>query len=253
MKDVKLRWLTNACVEIRCCDQVIVTDPCLSLTPCKKFTADSFERIDSVLISHIHWDHISDLPEVYRKYNPLIFCGYMSADKLLGWFHANPSRAYPMFPNQEINMGPYKVKLLYNRHLDINMEWKGTKPSKYTFWDDYPGMKEVSDYGGLEMSSYLITFENGTTILFWGGAIGYDQIDTLKGLRPDIAIMQYSKQRIEDLVPLINAVQPKVLIPHHHDLRKQFEDPDVQNNLKLLKETYKGNIVCPKNGEWLEF
>ena len=253
MKGVRLRWLTNACFEIRCCDQVLVTDPCLTLTPCKLFTAQSFEKIDSVLISHNHWDHVSDLPAVYEKYNPQIFCGFMSADKLLRWFHANPSRAYPMFPNQEINMGPYKIKLLYNRHLDIGMKWGLNVPGKYTFWDNYPGLKEVSDDGGLEMSSYLITFENGVRILFWGGATGYDQIDALKGLNPDIAIMQYSKQRIEKLVPIIEAVNPQVLLPHHHDLRKPFEDPDVQNNLQLLREAYKGELYCPKNGEWLEF
>lgn len=253
MSKVRLRWLTNAAFEIQSCGQVIVVDPCLSLTPYKGFDENSFERVDQVLISHIHWDHISDLPQIYRKFMPNIFCGALSAETLIRWYHGNPSLMYPMYPDQEIDMGPFKVKMLYNRHLNINIEMGVDKPSKYTFWDDYPGMKQVSEMGSMEMCNYLLTFENGFRILIWGGNQGYDQIAKLRGLKPDLAIMQYSKQRADKLTELLDAIQPKVVLPHHHDLRKPFEDPAVQESLQVLRDTYKGTLLTPKNGEWLEF
>jgi len=117
----------------------------------------------------------------------------------------------------------------------------------------YPGMENLQSMGGMEMCSYLITFENGFRILFWGGNIAQNQITSLKGLKPDVAFMQYSKQGAVALTELANAVQPGVLIPHHHDLKIPFKDPRTVEKLKVLRETYKGNLMIPENGQWLEF
>ena len=117
----------------------------------------------------------------------------------------------------------------------------------------YPGLDKLQSMGGMEMCSYLITFENGFRILFWGGNIAQNQISHLRGLKPDVALMQYSKQGAITLSELAEAVQPGVLIPHHHDLKIPFADERTQEKLRVLKETYKGKLICPENGQWLEF
>ena len=254
-KDIKLRWLTNASFEIHGCGEVIVTDPCLKQSTCKDFDADSFDRVDHVLVSHLHWDHITELPDIEKKFHPNIFTGALGSDLLATWLDCNTSFIYPMFPDQELDMGKVKIKMFYNRHANVDKtkSQQTGKCEEYDFMKLYPGMENLQSMGGMEMCSYLITFENGFRILFWGGNIAQNQITYLKGLKPDVAFMQYSKQGAVALTELANAVQPGVLIPHHHDLKIQFLDPRTVEKLKVLRETYKGNLMIPENGQWLEF
>lgn len=256
MRDkIKIRWLTNASFEIDGCGEVIVTDPCLKQSTCNVFNADSFKRVDHVLVSHMHWDHITELPDIEKKFHPNIFTGALGADLLATWLDCNTSFIYPMFPNQELNMGKVSIKMIYNRHANVNKK-KSEQEKKnrdYDFMSHYPGLEKLQSMGGMEMCSFLITFENEFRILFWGGNVSQNQISTLRGLHPDVALMQYTKQGPIHVSELANAIGPSVLIPHHHDLKVPFHDEITQEKLKLLKECYKGKLICPENGQWLEF
>ena len=254
-KDIRLRWLTNASFEIHGCGEVIVTDPCLKLTTYKGFDADTFDKVDHVLVSHLHWDHVSELPDIERKFHPNIFTGALGSDLLARWLDCNTTFIYPMFPDQELDMGKVRIKMFYNRHANVNStrSRQEAKCRAYEFMKDYPGMDELQGIGGMEMCSYLITFENGFRILFWGGNISQNQISHLRGLKPDVAFMQYSKQGASALTELAEAIQPGVLIPHHHDLKIPFHDERNVEKLRILRETYKGKLIIPENGQWLEF
>ncbi len=256
MRDkIKIRWITNACFEIHACGQVVLTDPCIHQSTYKGVDASTLEKVDHVVISHLHWDHITELPLIERMHHPFIYTGALGSDMLAKWIDCNTTNIYPMFPNQELDMGPVKIKMFYNRHANVNSTrtLQEQKCRAYDFMKDYPGLDELQGIGGMEMCSYLITFENGFRILFWGGNIAQNQITTLRGLKPDVALMQYSKQGPVNLTELATAVDPGVLIPHHHDLKIPFHDERVQEKLKVLKENYKGKLICPENGQWLEF
>lgn len=252
---IRLRWLTNACFEIHGCGEVIITDPCLLQSSCREFDTDSFDRVDHVLVSHLHWDHITELPEIERLFHPNIFTGALGADLLSSWIDCNTSLIYPMFPNQELDMGKIRIKMFYNRHANVGKtkSQQIKKCVEYDFIEFYPGLEALQGIGGMEMCSYLITFENGFKILFWGGNISQNQFVQLRGLEPDVALMQYARLSAEALSGLANAIQPGVLIPHHHDLKIPFHDERNVEKLRILRETYKGNLITPENGQWLEF
>ena len=256
MRDkVKIRWITNAAFEVHACGQVVLTDPCLCQSTYKGINGNSFDQVDHVLVSHLHWDHITELPVIEKKHHPNIFTGALGADLLATWLDCNTSFIYPMFPDQELDMGAVKIKMFYNRHANVNSvkSKQAGKCESYDFMAQYPGLDKLQSMGGMEMCSYLMTFENGFRILFWGGNIAQNQISHLRGLKPDMAFMQYSKQGAEALTELANAIQPGVLIPHHHDLKIPLHDQRTVDKLELLKQTYNGKLICPENGQWLEF
>lgn len=252
---IRIRWLTNACFEIHGCGQVVLTDPCLKQTTYKGFDVDSFDQVDHVVVSHLHWDHITELPDIYRKFHPCIFTGVMGADLLATWLDCNTSYIYPMFPDQELDMGPVKIKMLYNRHanVDKSKSEQTERCKSYDFMKDYPGMDALQSMGGMEMCSYLITFENGFKVLFWGGDISHSQIAHLRGLKPDVAFIQYSKQGAEAYTELANAIEPGVSLPHHTDLKNALHSEIVEAKIAKLKAIYKGKLICPENGQWMEF
>jgi L-ascorbate metabolism protein UlaG (beta-lactamase superfamily) len=247
-----IRWMTNACFEINACATVVVTDPCLSLTSFKGLDVDSFDKIDHVVLSHLHWDHISELPEIENKFHPYIFTGAQGSELLANWIDCNTSLIFPMYPEQEVDMGPFRIKNLYNRHTNVQSTYRRgkNKIADYPFIADFPGMIDLQGIGGMEMSSYLITFENGFTLLFWGGEIAYNQVARLRNLEPDVALMQYSRQKPEDLAELAYAINPKYLIPHHHDLRVPLAE--VKPRLQELAKHYTKEIIFLENGETFE-
>ena len=89
--EVSIRWLTIACVEIRVGDFRIVIDPCIGESPRAPFGPEVIEGADIVLLSHTHWDHITDLAYVMEKFHCPVLCGELSAPALIEMLNANPS------------------------------------------------------------------------------------------------------------------------------------------------------------------
>ena len=88
--EVSIRWLTIACFEIRVGDFRIVIDPCIGESPRAPFGPEVIEGADIVLLSHTHWDHITDLAYVMEKFHCPVLCGELSAPALIEMLNANP-------------------------------------------------------------------------------------------------------------------------------------------------------------------
>ena len=103
--EVSIRWLTIACFEIRVGDFRIVIDPCIGESPRAPFGPEVIEGADIVLLSHTHWDHITDLAYVMEKFHCPVLCGELSAPALIEMLNANPHDVYPVTPNLELDFG----------------------------------------------------------------------------------------------------------------------------------------------------
>jgi len=68
-----------------------------------------------------------------------------------------------------------------------------------------------------------------------------------------VAFIQYSKQGAEAYTELANAIEPGVALPHHTDLKNALHSEIVEAKIAKLKAIYKGNLICPENGQWMEF
>lgn len=249
----KIRWMTNASFQISACNTSIVTDPCLLQSSYKGFTRPFFGQVDYVALSHLHWDHVTELKDVLQDFSPAVFTGVQGSERLAEYLDMNTSFLFPMYPDQELDMGEFSVKAFYNRHANVKLPYsqQEKKCQSYDFMPQYPGLERLQGIGGLEMYSYLFTFQNGFKVLFWGGNISRNQMTTLRGIKPDVALMQFSKQSTQGLCDLATAIEPKVLIPHHHDLKTPLSE--AQPRLEELKALYPGRLVCPRNGETVEF
>ena len=64
---IRLRWLTIACFELQIGDFSIVIDPCIGISPRAGFGAEVVEKANVILLSHGHWDHITDIKALMEK------------------------------------------------------------------------------------------------------------------------------------------------------------------------------------------
>jgi L-ascorbate metabolism protein UlaG (beta-lactamase superfamily) len=81
---VEITWLGHATFELRLdSGEVIVMDPWVDGNP--KYPKDhQFNRIDAILISHAHFDHIHDAIPLAKKFKPKVV-GRRICPSLKGW------------------------------------------------------------------------------------------------------------------------------------------------------------------------
>ena len=80
---VEITWLGHGTYQFRLeTGEVILVDPWIEGNP-KYPSAHQIERVDVILVSHGHFDHIHDVLPLAAKFSPQIVAIYETAQ--LGW------------------------------------------------------------------------------------------------------------------------------------------------------------------------
>ena len=256
--NIDIKWLAVSSFEIKFQSTTVVTDPYITECEGTDVTYENVENCDIICLGHSHWDHITDIPRLCKKFSPKILCGDMTATPLAEWLNYTPSLIYPMYPNLELDFGDLKIKALYGRHkiLKDGMGYNDLVATinKNELCRADEGMKRLQSVGTMEYRNFLFTAKNGTKILIWGNEPTEEQINICKACSPDIAIIQRAvpEKKIEEMAEFAAAIGCKVLIPHHHDV-KEVEDPKHVEKFKeeFLKRVPNGLFLKPKHGEWI--
>ena len=242
--NLSIKWLSVSCYEIRYGDKTIVTDPF--------GTEGAVEGCDMVCLSHCHFDHLEDLPQVAEKFDPIILCGDKTAFGLAEWLDRDPAAIYPMYPDNELDFGWVKVRAIYGRHKGGKGTFSGlkTRLSSFECCQKDPRLAAIQLMGSMEYRNFLLTFDNGTKLLIWGGDATVDQKNLCAKLGADIAIIQRSKD--EAKAEFAAALGCEILIPHHQHFGK--DDTEVLAALKeqFLSRVPDAKFIDPPKGEWIE-
>lgn len=255
--EVSIRWITIACFEIRVGDFRILIDPCVGQNPNVPYGAEVLDKADLILISHGHWDHITDLQEMIGRSDCPVLCGELTAADLCRVTDCNPAMIYPVTPDLELDFGAVKVKALFARHknqhkpLGTQMEHICSHP-----WINTPEEASVNFFGSLEYRDYLITTPSGLKIMFWGSNVTPEQIAIVAREKPDIAFLQYSGPVEEGLAELVAAGGIKTVIPHHMDLTKTEEQ--YWPRMQPLEDAIHAKkpdclVIFPRHLQWYHF
>lgn len=252
---VDIKWLAVTSFEMKFGDTTVVSDP--YITDCEGTEIDytAVERCDIITLSHAHYDHITDIPKLVEKFNPIILCGQMTAMPLAKWLNCPASKVYPISYGLELDFGDVKIKALFGRHKIQPLGYKDmtAKLEKNPHCID-DGVKELQGVGSLEYVNYLFTAKNGTKVLIWGCDPTIEQINLCKELKPDIAILQrgLGSEKCASIAKLVKEIGCKVVIPHHHDFQ-QVDPPEVLECFKeeIAKVAVDVEFITPKHGEWI--
>ena len=254
---IDLKWLAVTAFEIRCGNTTVVTDPYITECVCTDLTWESVEHCDIICLSHAHWDHITDIPRLIPKFNPIILCGDQTAMPLVQWLNAPASTVYPMYPNLELDFDDVKIKALYGRHTKTSNKGFNDVCADLATRDICiadPGIHALQPIGSMEYRNFLFTLPNGTKVLLWGNDPTVEQINLCKALQPDIGIIQRSvdPEASAKKGAFAAAIGCKVVIPHHHDF-KSVDDPSILDPMEreFLSRVPDGRFIRPAHGQWI--
>ena len=232
---ITIRWITNSCFEILLpSGKRILTDPYITGSPNKGFFPAEVTGADYMLITHIHFDHVNDVKELAHKFKSQVFVGDLSAVELCKLCDLPAERICLMRGGEKFEFDDCAIEAITSRHVVL--------PPDGTRFDNRPEMRLLNKqlnrpgdedgpfwYGCLEQLNYLITAQDGTSILLWGGQATEDQFNRLRGLKPTIAIVQATGNLPEKISKLVGAIGAQIAIPHHHD----FLEVLVEYGLKI--------------------
>ena len=147
-----------------------------------------------------------------------------------------------------------RVRALFARHTNQHCTHADlTDPAHQRPWVNTPQRLACGNFGDLEYRDYLITTPGGLKIMFWGSNATPEQLGIIRELKPDIAIMQFTKQTPEDLAAMAEAGSVKVLIPHHMDLAMS-EDvylPRIEEMERAVHARVPGcTVITPERLKW---
>lgn len=198
LSGIKVTWLGHSTFLIETPGgKTILIDPWVMQNPSTPADKKSFAKIDVMLCTHGHGDHIGDAAELAKKYNPKVVGIY----ELCLWLQKKGAKQIaPMNKGGTQAAGDVKVTMVHANHSS-----------------GIEGGDEVV-YGG-EACGYVITFENGIKIYHAGDTNVFGDMQIIRDLyRPDLVMLPIGDlftMSPKEAAYACRLLEPKAVIPMH--------------------------------------
>jgi L-ascorbate metabolism protein UlaG (beta-lactamase superfamily) len=219
---VHFRWLGVAGLELTSGRQTLLVDPFLTRPPFRRLwlgrvkpdhdlIAAHIPRGEHILVSHAHYDHLMDVPDIARRTGAQVY-GSSNTCALLEACRLPASQIHMIQAGDQLDLGEFSVEVLAATH--------GWAPG-YTTGKVRQGLQpplRLREYVLGEYNSFLMQVP-GLRLLNWCGvdlraAPQAEVLFTLPTARPGF------------IEALLSAVQPRLVIPvHWDDLFRPLSEP----------------------------
>jgi L-ascorbate metabolism protein UlaG (beta-lactamase superfamily) len=198
LKGIKLTWLGHATFRIETpAGKTVLIDPWVMGNPKCPDSEKNLKKVDVMLCTHGHGDHIGDAVEIARKYNPVVVAIY----EVGLWMEKKGAKQVSgMGKGGTQTVGDIKVTMVHATHS--------------------AGIEDGDQviYGG-EPCGYVIEFANGVKIYHAGDTSVFSDMQIIRELyAPQIALLPIGDHYTmgpREAAYACKLLQPKTVIPMH--------------------------------------
>ncbi len=233
---------------------------------------DEIERVDYIMISHVHFDHAMDLSYFVEKWNSKIFVGALSASELIKEHKIPYDNIFTVTHNQELifddfTLYAYQAKhnsaggKIYDVDFDMTFDYIGVK-----------GYKGCGHVGSFESLNFLVVTKQNLSILFAPGETHDSYIQKICRERyPNVVFRQASVRETtgedafgkqvppQKLAEIFSMYGGQLAVPFHFDaLKRTMTEQEVASYFAQVKEHFEElNPACkflfPELNKWYNF
>ena len=213
MEPILFRWLGVAGIELRGGGQVLAIDPFFTRPALRRLfygravsnselVSEEMKRCDHVLITHAHWDHVMDVPQLVRSTGATAW-GSANACQLLSICGVPAENTREIHAGDKLELGLCRVDVISAKHRQI----PGFQPKDLASGLEAP--LRLRDYQMDDCFSFLVDVE-GLRLLNWRSvrSDSAPAADVLF-LGPHDGCRHYEA--------LLRSVRPRLVIPIHWD------------------------------------
>ncbi|MBV9625538.1 MAG: metal-dependent hydrolase [Acidobacteria bacterium] len=198
LKGIKLTWLGHATFRmITPRGTIILVDPWVMGNPACPAGEKQIQRVDVMLCTHGHGDHIGDAVEIATKHNPRV----VGIPELCGWLtKKGVKQTAEMNKGGTQEIADIKVTMVHADHSC--------------------GIQDGDQmiYGG-EACGYVVEFDNGVRIYHAGDTNVFGDMAIIRDLyRPSIAMLpigDHYTMSPREAAYACNLLKPETVIPMH--------------------------------------
>lgn len=210
---VEMLWLGQSAFRITTpTGKVIVTDPWLiknPMTPAKYKNLEALGKVDLLLVTHGHWDHIADAPAL-AKLNDIPMYAPGDLNMTLTTLGVLPPKQLPR-SNKSGRITPIpgiKVTATHAEHSSVYV------------WNNPATNKDETHPGG-EPEGYIIELENGFKIWDMGDTGLFGDMKLISEYyKPDLVLIpiggNFTMDPADAAYALRELIKPKYVIPIHY-------------------------------------
>jgi len=198
LKGVKLSWLGHATFRIQTPGgKTVVVDPWVMGNPLCPEAEKKLSKVDAMLCTHGHFDHIADAVEIGKRQNPKV----VGIFELCGWLEKKGVKnTSPMNKGGTQAVGDIRVTMVHADHSCGILDG------------------EQTIYGG-EACGFVIEFENGLKIYHAGDTAVFGDMQIIRELyAPDIALLPIGDHYVmspREAAYACKLLKPKAVVPMH--------------------------------------
>jgi L-ascorbate metabolism protein UlaG (beta-lactamase superfamily) len=239
----ELLWLGQAAWKITTPGgKVIVIDPWLvnnPKTPAQYKNLDALGKVDLVLVTHGHGDHLGDAPDIVKKYNAPLYAPAGLAQSLITLGVLDDKQAIRFGKGGTVTpLGP-----------EIRITQVHAEHSSEIVWKNPATGKDESHIGG-EPAGFIIQLENGFKIYHMGDTGLFGDMRLIGSYyKPDLVLMPIGGHFVMDPKDAAYAtrefLKPKVVIPMHYGTTPVLKGTPEEYIQALGKSPTKVMVMTP--------